>query len=138
MPNPDRNTCSALELEGNCTPDPVKGAGAAHTATITNTGTDRYHVDVTVLLLGGTVPGASLILDDNGSKVAVVSWFAGVLGPAKRASRAITVDRVSAGTANAHSIRTVINYASDAESDPLDDQPTRPYTCHCTVDVAVT
>jgi hypothetical protein len=136
MPNPDRSRCSALELEGRCAPDPVRNGGA-HTATITNTGTDRYHVDVTVLLLGGTVPGASLILNDNGTQAAVVSWFAGVLGPNKRAQRAVTVDRIWAGTAQAHSIRTVINYASDAESDPLDDQPSRPYTCRCIVDVAV-
>jgi hypothetical protein len=53
-------------------------------------------------------------------------------------NRAVTVDRVWAGTAQAHSIRTVINYASDAESDPLGDQPSRPYTCQCIVDVAVT
>lgn len=137
MGNSATQLCSALQLKGACVPDPVRSAGAQHSCSVTNTGTDRYHVDVTVHLLGGSMPGASLALSDGGAQVHVLTWFAGVLGPSRSAARLIPVDRLPTGTASAHSVRTSITYVSDAECDPQDDQPVRRHSCFCTVDVSV-
>jgi hypothetical protein len=137
MSNPESNTCSGLQLDCECRPDPVPSAGATHQTTIDNIGYDRYTVDVQVQIMRGSRPGTSLALHDGVKQVDVISWYAGTFGPGRKASWPEAVQRRAGGTAKAHSIRTTIEYASDGDNDPLDDEAKVTYTCTCTVDVVV-
>jgi hypothetical protein len=137
MTNSDRKLCSGLEIESCCLPDPVANA-ANHETTVTNQGADRYTVDLTVRIVAGTRPGASLALHDGNRQVDVISLFAGTFGPGRGGSWTFDVQRRPGGTSRAHSIRTIAEFTSDAESDPLDDEPGGPsYRCLITVDVGV-
>ena len=136
MTNCDRNQCSGLEIESCCAPDPVVTV-ARHNATVTNQGADRYTVSLTVRIVSGTRPGASLVLNDGTKQVDVISLFAGTFGPARTGSWPFDVQRRVGGTSRAHSIRTIATFTSDAESDPLDDEPGPSYTCMTTIDVGV-
>jgi hypothetical protein len=137
MSNPETSRCGGLRLECGCRPDPVPSTGAMHETTVVNFGYDRYTVNVQVRIMSGSRPGTSLALHDGVRQVDVVRWFAGTFGPSRKGSWPQAVGRRAGGTAKAHSIRTTAEFASDAESDPLDDEATATYTCTCTVDVVV-
>lgn len=138
MPNPDAKVAGGLELRTECRPDPVT-ASSGHRVDVRNVGTDRYDIRVEAWILGPSIQnGASIAFSDSGQLLRLVSWTAGTFGPNMQATWTKQVDRYAQGTAMSHSIRTVANFNSDAETDPLDPGP-HPYRykCACTIDVAV-
>jgi len=138
MPNPDTGSSDGLELRAGCQPDPVS-ASSHHRIDLRNVGTDRYDIRVDAWILGPSIEGgASIAFSDNGKLLRVVSWTAGTFGPKTAGTWSKQVARFKSGTALSHSIRTVANFNSDAENDPLDPDPhPYKYKCYCTIDVAV-
>jgi hypothetical protein len=139
MSNKDSAVTAGLQLEAECTPDPIL-TRADHMVAIQNVSTDRYTIKLQARVLGPSIAhGASLAFYEDQKPKDIVVWTAGTFGPgAPRAAWTKALNRHPAGTAKAHSIRTLASFNSEAESDPLDDEP-RPYDyfCHCVVDVVL-
>lgn len=138
MSNPDCRQCAGLRMNSGCHPDPVLLNGATLETEFFNCGKDRYTVRGYVRIIEGKDPGASLTLHDGVSERDVITWFAGTFGAGRGASWPHSVQRCPNGTAKGHSIRTIAEFVSDAESDPLDNQPGPTYRCFCIIDVTVT
>jgi hypothetical protein len=107
-------------------------------ATLNNTGLDDYLAVTMVIAIRAPVPGCSLTLQNGaaaGTSLPVIG--VGSLPSGTRASWNIDVQRVAGGTTKFEIIRTTVDFASGAETDPLDDAPATPYTCMTKVDVGV-
>lgn len=138
MSNKNFTVSAGLKLEVECTPSPIL-TKADHLVAVQNLGSDRYTIQLQARVIGPSIAhGASLAFCEDQKPKDVVVWTAGTFGPGSpRADWTKPLNR-HPGTAKAHSIRTLASFNSEAESDPLDDEP-RPYDyfCHCVVDVVL-
>ncbi|MEV5966770.1 hypothetical protein AB0L70_33690 [Kribbella sp. NPDC051952] len=129
------STCAGLQVDTCCQPDPILAAGAKHDVTVANFGNDSYDIVLTVLLLGSG-PGASLILQQGTAQAASLSWPGGNFGPKMDGTWSVAVVRQPAGTTRAHGILTTTEYRSEAEADFLNNVPGPVHTCRSKVNVA--
>jgi hypothetical protein len=104
---------------------------------VDNLGSDRFVVRVTTLVVAGRLPGTSLGFSTDAGDKEIVTAYLGTLGPSLSTSNDHSIVRLASGTARRQSLRTIAEFASDAELDPLDTEPTLPYRCMCTMDVAI-
>jgi hypothetical protein len=135
--NQSTSTCGGMQVDTCCQPDPVLAAGATHEVTVANFGNDSYDLHRIQVLILGSGPGTSLLLQGGTKQVRQRKWRGGSYGPGTHGSWPIAVVRQPAGMTRAHGILTTIEYRSEAEADFLNNVPGPVRTCKTTVNVTV-
>jgi hypothetical protein len=123
-------------MKAFCAPNPVTQDLALHCVDLHNTGYDTY-------LKIGMVVGVSLASSSSSIGLvhaglqdsAIPRIHLGCLPSGSRSRENIQVIRFPAGTSSYETIRTTIEFASDYETDPMDEDPSTPYICTTVVRV---
>ncbi|WP_427889190.1 hypothetical protein ACQHIV_38110 [Kribbella sp. GL6] len=129
--------CGGLQLTTSCKPHPIRAAGATHEVQVGNFGYATYMVSQIVVAISGPDNGASIILKDGTTISPTLSWSAGTFGPSTHGDWSKEVKRQPAGTTKAHTITTAASFTSEADADPLNDEPVPTHVCRCRIDVMV-
>ena len=138
MSNPDYDVCGDLHLTCSCAADPVPATVSKHRVTLHNTGLDKYIAVTMVVAIRAPVPTCGLTLHHaHAAGTALPVIGVGNLPSGTKANWNIDVQRVAGGTTRFEAIRTTVSFASEAETEPLDDVPVAPYICMTTVDVGI-
>jgi hypothetical protein len=136
--NPDVDKSNDLTMRSSCAPDPVPSIGSLHQTDLHNTGIDTFLK--VGLVVGIRLPstGCSLRLAHGGASTALLPRIPlGSLPSGGRTTAQITVSQVAGGTTRNEVIRATVEFASDFETDPQNDDPDTPYTCQTQVDVRI-
>ena len=124
MSNPSSAMIADLDIHCGCSPDPVTATGATHDVKLHNTGLDRYariHMTVSVWM---PVQGCGLALRQGQKTATVLPGIPlGTLPGGKTCTWAVDVVRVPGGATQYETIKTVVEFVSDRDLDPLDDSP---------------
>jgi hypothetical protein len=138
MTNQRSSRIGDLDITCDCRPDPVPASGSNHNVSLHNTGSDRYIGIQMVVNIRAPVAGCSLNLR-HGSHVgtALPAVGLGTVPSGTKGMWTVKVEHVTGGTTRYETIKTTVSFASDAETDPLDDEPPMPYICSIKIDIGV-
>jgi hypothetical protein len=132
----DKAQLGGLSMTSSCAPNPVAPTGSQHRVDLHNGGYDTYLKVGLVVGVRLASAGCSIELTfGNASGILIPRINLGSLPSGARTRNDVVVTRSPSGTSQHEIIRATVEFASDYETDPLDDDPVTPYTCTTEVNV---
>lgn len=136
--SPNQTRIADLNMSSSCVPNRVAAAGSQHRVELHNTGYDTYLQLGLVVGVHLASTGCSIRLARNGVQAFLFPAIQlGCLPSGETTRSDMNVVRIPTGTTVRETIRTTVEFASNFETDPLDDDPVTPHTCMTEVNVSV-
>lgn len=134
----NRNHVGDLNMSATCLPNPVGSRASRHRVDFLNSGYDTYlNLRLVVSVRLATANCSIFLAHGNLEGHLIPGINLGCLPSGAGSSNSISVIRNPTGTNIHETIRATVEFTSDLETDPLDDEPILPYTCNTEVHVQI-